>query len=258
MKNFIVQHYGSKQRDIKYFDKYLPKKEEIETVCEPFAGSFAVIRNIYYDVKNIYCADNDVKYTEQIKSIFNDLDGFKKEKEKIIKFYTENNTKPDEKKKRQVYIPRDVLNKFKETLKFHRYDNLIARGVINMPTLLYDYTDLKKLYDKIIWFNDYKIVFEKLKNDNKAFVFIDPPYFQSANRSYSGDDYIDEERNLKDNTKIYIDILQFMIGAKCKVMLIVNNSEIIKYLYKDYYKDCYNKTYGLSRNKAVLNIYTNY
>ena len=65
-----------------------------------------------------------------------------------------------------------------------------------MPTLLYDYTDLKKLYDKIIWFNDYKIVFEKLKNDNKAFLFIDPPYFQSANRSYSGDDYIDEERNL--------------------------------------------------------------
>jgi hypothetical protein len=258
MKNFIVHHYGNKQRDIKHFDKYLPKKEEIETVCEPFAGSFAVIRIFYNDVKNIYCADNDVKYTEQIKSIFNDLDGFKKEKEHIIKFYDDNNTNPDEKMKRRAYIPRDLLNEFRKTLKFHKYDNLINRGVINKPSLLYDYNDLKKLYDKIIWFNDYKIVFEKLKNDDKSFLFIDPPYFQSANKSYRGTDYVDKDRNLIDNTKIYIDILQFMIGAKCKVMLIVNNSEIIKYLFKDYYKDCYNKRYGLSGNKEILNIYTNY
>jgi hypothetical protein len=258
MKHFIVAHYGSKQQHIKHFEKYLPKKEEIETVCEPFAGSFAVIRNIYYDVKNIYCADNDEIYTEQIKSIFNDLEGYKREKENIIKFYTENNNKPDEKKKRQVYIKRDILREFMKTLKFHRYDNLIARGVINMPSLLYDYNDLKKLYDKIIWFNDYKIVFEKLKNDDKSFLFIDPPYFQSANKSYSGDDYRDKDKNLNDNTKIYIDILQFMIGAKCKVMLIVNNSEIIKYLFNDYYKGCYNKIYSLSKNKTVLNIYTNY
>ena len=49
-----------------------------------------------------------------------------------------------------------------------------------------------------------------------------------------------------------------MNEAKCKVMLIINSSEIIKYLFKDYYKGCYNKLYTLSQSKEILNIYTNY
>jgi len=258
MKNFIIVRLGNKQRDLKYFDMYLPKKNEIESVAEPFAGSFSVIRNYYYDVNNIYCADNDEIYKEKIKLIFNDLEGFKTEKENIIKFYKDNNTNLEEMKKRKVFIKRDILKEFSKTLKFHTFDDFFARGIVQTPSMSFDYSDLKKLYDKIKWFDDYKIVFEKLKNDNKSFVFVDPPYFQSANKSYCGDDYRDKDNNLKDNTSVYIDILHFMNEAKCKVMLIINSSEIIKYLFKDYYKGCYNKLYTLSQSKQILNIYTNY
>ena len=257
MKHFIVVRLGNKQKDIKHFIKYLPNKDEIDTVCEPFAGSFCVIRNIYYDVKNIYCADNDEKYKNKIKLIFNDLEGFKTEKENIYKFYKDNNTNINEKSK-IIYIKRDKMKELSTTLKFHTFDDLYARGIIRKPPMSYDYNDLKNLYDKIKWFEDYKILFEMLKNNDKSFVFVDPPYFQSANKSYCGSNYRDGENNIKDNTSIYIDILQFIIIAKCKVMLIINNSEIIKYLFKDYYKGCYNKTYDLSKNKEVLNIYTNY
>jgi 16S rRNA G966 N2-methylase RsmD len=258
MKNFIIVRIGNKQRDLKYFNMYLPKKNEIESVAEPFAGSFSVIRNYYYDVNNIYCADNDEIYKEKIKLIFNDLEGFKTERENIIKFYKDNNTNLEEMKKRKVFIKRDILKEFSKTLKFHTFDDLFARGIIKTPSMSFDYSDLKKLYDKIKWFDDYKIIFEKLKNDNKSFCFVDPPYFQSANKSYCGDDYRDKDNNLKDNTSIYIDILHFMNEAKCKVMLIINSSEIIKYLFKDYYKGCYNKLYTLSQSKQILNIYTNY
>jgi len=257
MKNFIVVRLGNKQKDIKHFIKYLPNKEDINTVAEPFAGSFAVIRNIYYDIKNIYCADNDEIYKNRIKLIFSDLEGFKTEKENIIKFYKDNNTNLN-KTSKTIYIKRDKIKELSKTLKFHTFDDLYARGIIKNPTMSFDYYDLKNLYDKIKWFDDYKILFDMLKNDDKAFIFIDPPYFQSANKSYFGNNYRDSENNIKDNTSVYIDILQFMIIAKCKVMLIINNSEIIKYLFKDYYKGCYNKTYELSKNKEMLNIYTNY
>ena len=57
---------------------------------------------------------------------------------------------------------------------------------------------------------------------------------------------------------IYIDILEFIEKAKCKVMLIVNNSAIIRYLYNKFYKGEYIKQYQLSKSFETLNIYCNY
>ena len=44
----IIRRIGSKQNDIKYFSHLLPL--EVETVIEPFGGSFAVIKFFYKDI----------------------------------------------------------------------------------------------------------------------------------------------------------------------------------------------------------------
>jgi len=44
----IITRIGSKQNDIKYFKHLLPV--DVETVVEPFAGSFAVIKYFYTDI----------------------------------------------------------------------------------------------------------------------------------------------------------------------------------------------------------------
>jgi len=65
IKNSPLCRYGNKQKDLKYFIDYLPL--DVNTVCEPFAGSFAVIRNVYDDPKyNIHINDIDKTYLDTL------------------------------------------------------------------------------------------------------------------------------------------------------------------------------------------------
>lgn len=50
IKHVYFTRLGNKQTDIKFFENMLPTKN-IKTVVEPFAGTFAIIRNVYYDSK---------------------------------------------------------------------------------------------------------------------------------------------------------------------------------------------------------------
>ena len=44
----IIRRIGSKQNDLKHFKHLLPL--DVETVVEPFGGSFAVIKFVYKDI----------------------------------------------------------------------------------------------------------------------------------------------------------------------------------------------------------------
>ena len=89
MKHFPIVRLGNKQQDIKFFEKYFPDKKDITTVAECFAGSFSVIRNCFYDVDNIICADNDLEFRERINNIFNNLEEYNNEKILIKKLVKE-------------------------------------------------------------------------------------------------------------------------------------------------------------------------
>jgi 16S rRNA G966 N2-methylase RsmD len=247
MNHFPVLRYGNKQSNIKFFEKYLPKEEDIMTVAEPFAGSFAVIRNKYFNVNTILCADNDLGFQERIKNIFNDLDDFDNEKKRINKII-------DDKERRINNVEmKEILTKNKYFIN----DDFIIKGVVKKLTIKYEYNDLKTLYNRIKWFSDYKEVMELLKDDEKAFIFLDPPYFMSHNSTYYGIK-LNENDEIKDNTYIYLEILNYFKNSKCKIMMILNKSEIMKHLFKDYYKDEYGVMYGMSKNKEKLMVLTNY
>jgi len=253
MKHFPLVRLGNKQKDIKYFKQYLPDKKDITTVAECFAGSFAVIRNCFYDVDNIVCADNDLEFRERMNIIFNNLEEYNNEKIFINNLIKESK----EKGNKNLYIRNEESRSMMKKLKYIDLETFCNRGIIFHLPITIDYNDLKQVYDKIKWYDDFKQVFELYKNDEKALLFLDPPYFCSSNKDYKGDKATDNKKII-DNTGIYIDIYEFMKVAKCKIMLIVNKSKIIEYIFKDYYKDKYNKTYGTSKNNEDLNIYCNY
>jgi len=59
------------------------------------------------------------------------------------------------------------------------------------------------------------------------------------------------QQNDNDNTGMLIDIRDFMKTCKCKVMLIINKLEIIKYLFKEFHKIDYIRIYQIGKKKIT-------
>ena len=92
----------------------------------------------------------------------------------------------------------------------------------------------------------------KYKDNKNAFLYLDPPYVDSYNGSYSsytGKSY-DEAMNIIDNTQIYIDLLD-ILKYKCKVLFSINDCALTRYLYKDYIKNSYNHIYQTAHMKNI-------
>jgi len=235
-KHFPITRLGNKQNDIKYFYKYLPFNS-INTVIEPFAGSFAVIRNCYNDekYKKIIC-DNDKEYLDIIKIIFQDLE---KHFELAKKFNECDTHKPKD------YSKKDIRQHY------------FIRGMKKKMPLL-DYTEIKKIYDSMEIYDDYKETMEKYKDDENCFIFADPPYLDNSNCSYKGFKDLDCDNRIIDNTTLYIYLLEYMRTCKCKIMIVLNSNSIIEYLFKEFKKAEYPKIYQICKKKQNISIFCNY
>ncbi len=84
---------------------------------------------------------------------------------------------------------------------------------------------------------------EEYKENEKAFVYLDPPYLNSLNEN--NDQYttsIDWNNVIIDHTNIYIDILQHEFLSS------INDNAITDYMYKD----CINQDY-LKNDESTKN-----
>ena len=54
-----------------------------------------------------------------------------------------------------------------------------------------------------------------------------------------------------DKTEIYIDILNFLKRAECKILLIIGCNAITEYLYKGYIIGKYEKRYDITGKKSI-------
>jgi site-specific DNA-adenine methylase len=259
IKNFCVSRLGNKQNDIRFFKHLLPKQDDIDAVGEPFAGSFAVIRNCFYNVLNIYCADNDLQFRATIDYRLKNLPEYY---EFIQKFneYIEQFINRD---KGQFIIGKNVPqvrewvehNKGNLNIDFTR--DICIRGMAKPLPRTTKYDDLAVLYSRIKWSDDFKTVLNILKDNERAFVFLDPPYLSSDNTYYYGN-ITTADNNVVDNTGLFINILDFFKTAKCKVMLIINKNAINEYIMDGYIKCAYSKKYSISKNSDQLMVCTNY
>ena len=102
---------------------------------------------------------------------------------------------------------------------------------------------------------DYKTIFEQFKDDEKALLFLDPPYFNSFNAKYSDFDgaCITEDGMRIDNTRMYVDILNLLKSAKCRVIMIINKSALLDELYRDFIGEQYDKIYSLTHKSKTGN-----
>lgn len=231
-----LSRLGNKQNDIKYFKDHLPLDSKI--IIEPFAGSFAVIRNIYYDIKyKRVINDKD-------ESWFGILRDIRKDPEAVIK---------------EIYDEWEKLTNGGLTRKYCKFsDTLCVRGMIKEPnSALQNIFLLSSLLNSSTVTNDdFLKVCEKYKNNKDAFIFLDPPYLDSYNKSYFTDQAT--SKDLQDNTKMFVDFKEILNSYKCKVMLIINNNYLTRYIYSDYIKGEYDKVYQLTKRKNSHLIITNY
>lgn len=242
-KSKLIQRTGSKTNDIKYFSEYLPL--DVKNVVEPFGGSFAVIRDVYYDKKyNKYVNDSDkslfyiYKHPEELKKGFevwnkiNDMNKNAKEKKEIF-----------ERTRLNKYIKKIIIN------------NSIVKGTITNSKNLESADDDIKFMKTIKFSNEDAFTFmNKFLYKKNTFIFLDPPYLFSNNETYS------PQKENNDNTGFYEKFYNILNDkkVKAKIMLIINDLKILRWIYKDFIVGDYEKVYQVSKKKTRHLIITNY
>ena len=245
--------FGNKKRECKkYFLDII--KNNIDDDCifvEPFCGS-ASVSYLVYNNTNIK------------KFHINDLDKLR------IDFY--NNMKDEDKRNELYKIENDISEKGQEEyykyvdktkLKTDYWSYIIGNRIYGFMNGLFPTTKkiiIKPIPDKWIeLFNiskitnqDWKEIMEQYKDNEKAFIYLDPPYLNSFNGKYTQYNLTADENNIIiDNTKIYIDILDYLENSKCKIILSINSNSITRHIYKDYIKVDYSSFYSKKQIKKV-------
>lgn len=265
----ILPYVGSKRTDIKFYESKMPKPEDIDISVEMFGGSG--YNSLYLFSKN-----------DKIKSIINDND------EKLINFFNEIKKNPDSvingfNNLVEPKPSKEQFAKLKEEYIKNESDNL-RRAILYLfftkfhgirmflyPTENRKIGTIKKddyntffewLKNTEFTLKDYTEIYTQIKQDKskkRYFIFLDPPYFDSFNKYYvMYQDKFTDEKIIKDNTGMYIEILKYLKESKKNTMLIINKNCITEYIYKDYIKGEYDKTYQLTKKKTKHLIICNY
>lgn len=268
----ILQYIGSKRLDIKYYECNMPKPDDIDVSVELFGGSGYNSLYLFSKNKNIKSIINDTD--KQLINFFNEI---KKNPDMIINevnnLITSNPTKEQFLKLKEQFLKKENENSNSQNATFYLFFSKFNEF---RPYL---YPTTKKI--NIIKKDDYKIFFEWIKNtdfilgdyqeiykkikqnksNKKYFIFLDPPYLNSFNsyyKDYDNKNMINDNKIIKDNTEIFIEILNYLKESKKKMMLIINKNCITEYLYKKFIKGEYNKTYQLTKKKTTHLIICNY
>lgn len=281
MWNFYFSYVGNKKFDIKFFKNYI-NLNDIETFVEPFCGWCAISHFLYWKENkknlNYVLNDNDPYLISFLKKIKNNksskfiLDGviwfLKNNEEEIINnnkfFYNYLKNNKNYYDITNLYIDKFYIRRTSTVWHFYRKNKLEfwEKKILN------NYNNYLKFdwffcNEKINYFNDdYMTIFEKYKDNEKAFLFLDPPYLWWNNKYYfwfcCENEKVDEENFICDNTEIYINIKNFIETCKCKVLLIINKNKINEYLFKNFIKGEYIKIYQLTKYKWYHLIISNY
>ena len=244
---------GSKKNELKYLLPIIKENINEDTIfIEPFCGSCIISYNVFKlnVVKEFHINDRD---------------------EIRMKFY---NDMTDENEREKIYkIEDDIIEKGEEEyfkyvdknkLKTDYFSYVIGRRISAFRYGLFPTTrkiTSTKISDNWLEFltiakkttDDWKVIMEKYKDNKNAFIYLDPPYLESYNASYCKyEKSIETDGTIIDNTRIYIDILNYLKNSKCKILLSINKNAITEHIYKDYINNTYNRIY----NTTQLNIKT--
>lgn len=242
----IINRIGAKDNDIKYFKHLLPL--DVQNIVEPFAGSFAIIKHFY-------------KNTDKYNFHINDTD------ETLVYIYRHYTDMIEEYKRISQIYESEYIHKYHEFAKYFQelemnpqikeyiQKNKFIRGIMFKSIKSFDnYNPIERniLEKATITNSDYSEIFEAYRDDESAFLFLDPPYLFSDNSGYAS------QIRDTDMTQIVVDVLEFLKTCKCKVMLIINKLNILEYLFKEFIKFEYARIYQIGKKKGMHLVICNY
>lgn len=241
--NQVFGRMGNKTHDLKHFKHLIPN--DCSNIVEPFCGSCAMSLNIFPDhnINQYHFNDADIN----VFNIMDDIKGYIDFKEKMSNEYTIFKSDNSSLIAWKNYV-NTINNKFKD---IYIQEKFIKGSLFRDSIANYNPNHISIFEKATKTNNDYRAVMEQYKDNSNAFVFLDPPYLFSDNSGYL------PQREEEDMTDILVYILEYLKTCKCKVMLIINDLKITRYLYNDYIKGEYNRTYQMSNKKAKHLIITN-
>jgi len=261
MSCFYFSYFGNKRTEFKYIEDLIDL-EKYKTIAEPFCGSSSCSHLLYKKgfKGDIKLNDNDPNLINFYKKVK------KKGSESFQKFVNKKLKNLTKEQHKEIVEAKDKnLNNWFYYNKCYNF----RKGVYPIRKVGKEY-DFKKYEtyenmiksDKTTFYNEDFLKFLK-DNDNEETLFIfDPPYLDSFNAYYYSytalkSEHMDEEKNLIDNTKIFIDIKNFIDNMKGSFIMFINKNAIMDYVYKDYFKKEYSKTYQYNKKKVIHGIYSN-
>ncbi len=267
---FYYSYYGCKRLDYKFYSQYLPDLTNITTIIEPFCGSCFNSLKYYTDGhkdKLYIMVDNDDKFIGFLQYIKKyGSNQLIKEYNNALPLYSGKDCKVNYDKFITKYKMMKDEDQYKYYLVFNRCRGIregLAPTTKKFKQIENDYfkeTDEFFKHAQIICC-DYLDIIKKYMHDEKAFIFLDPPYFSSFNtnyKAYGKNEEKDDESNIIDNTKMYIELLDIFKTSKAKLMMIINSNAITNFIYKDYIKSRYNKLYQITKKKTEHLIIRNF
>lgn len=251
MNHFLISYSGNKRGEMKTI-KYFVDLTNIENIIEPFCGSSAFSFYIWLENQdkniNYYLNDNDIlthgiydfikkKTKEEIENEVNEmLKDFTQEKFKEVIAKKKNKTMMENlcfvlcsRGQMSIYKKREKYKLNKNQIKFIEFIKLNNVNIIN---------------------KDWREIYENHKDNEKSFVFFDPPYILSYNLFYN-----DLKTDINPYEYFWINDLN---NQKCKIMFVLEKIWFINLLFKNNIKYEYEKIYQARKRKTQHLIITNY
>lgn len=227
----IYKYLGGKSRELKYFRNFIPKNYEI--YVEPFFGGGAVFWDQEPDVAHIN--DLDLELMTFLDFVRHDVDKINEvvnwpvNKEFFLNLRDSygRNIPNDELKsaQRYFYFLRTSFNGcLRYNAKKDRY-NMSFGGERPIKPISKEAAIL--LQNTIISSMDWERVFEQYEENEKAFIFLDPPY--EGLFSY----LLDSDENKEKGRELLVRLSDKIRKAKAKCLLTINKTPFTEELFAD-------------------------
>lgn len=252
----ILKYSGGKSKEIKYFEKYIPKYTG--NYIEPFFGG----GSLYFYLEPEYAIINDLnpKLINFYQEIQTDFYKLLYDCKHLKNLYDNNSI---EQNKQLYLLMRDMFNnkikkEYSDGAIYYFINKLAFSGMIrynsknqfNVPFGYYKsfnvsfdekyHTLMKpaKIFNK-----NYSYIFD-MSNQND-FMFLDPPYHcifsNYGNEKYKNGFSEDDHRMLAEDFK----------NLSCKALMVIGKTPLIYELYKNYIVDEYDKNYSISIKNRI-------
>lgn len=233
-----IKWVGGKRKEIKFFEEFIPP---FETYVEPFFGGGA----LYWHLQPERSIINDIN--KHLINFYKTITNNVEEVNVILNTYS--NDKDSYKRKVEELNKEEYKNDIEHAAIFHYLNKTgfsgqwreNSKGYYNIPFGKYSNENFKyvdpvygmKLKNAKIYNHDFKDIFDIVKDDENAFLFLDPPYLDCGTL-YTANQKFDD---------IYKYIVYYLYHSKCKVMLVVKSTEYIEEIFKNYIIHRYDVSY---------------